>query len=263
MEDSQKRYFSYIITIVAIVAIVVIAALVIPTAQKATTGQAALTTPVIDDTPIDTIPSTSPPAGLMSPLMLLSPSGGASTAALAASTDPPGTTDFYGTITLDGQPAPEGTLVTGITANGSGFACGNFTVSAQSPGLGWFGFLHCSCGGSSPSCSGETISFTVNGQLAIMTGNRVWDESIKRVDLVSITRCVDGVSFNHCEQTVPKYCKQTAPNTGTVINNCAVCGCPPGRKIGGRYYENVCCPGDGTCSSSYNPSACAVRADVN
>jgi hypothetical protein len=114
---------------------------------------------------------------------------------LAASTSPPGTTDFYGQVIMNkfnnanGVSAPAGTIVSAVTQQN--IVCGTFAVTNQNPGIGWYGFLHCTCGGDAPTCNQETISFRVNGRPAIVTGNTVWDETIKRVDLVSNAVCGD------------------------------------------------------------------------
>lgn len=116
------------------------------------------------------------------------------------SNSPPSVTDFYGEINFfdESYPAPIGTTIYAIADVGDArFDCGSFTVTNQNPGIGWYGLLHCSCGGENPDCSGEEIVFEAalpGGQREHLTkyGNSIWDESFKRVDLKFERYCGDA-----------------------------------------------------------------------
>jgi len=187
-----------------------------------------------------------------------------------SSTNPPGVTDYYGTIKINGNNAPAGTKIRAIPE--SSFVCGEFTVTEASPGIGWYGFLHCVCGGDNPTCDGEIVNFEVMlvGESiyrpAKIIGNTVWDETIKRVDLEIVTQCSNGVAFNTCESTRPWYCEETGPNQGKRIERCDLCGCPaPIRNVnypnGPKYYYYVCCPSVGGSEERYCSLDKNVRYD--
>jgi hypothetical protein len=169
-----------------------------------------------------------------------------------ASSNPPGITDFYGEVKIDSVAAPAGTIVSAITSGN--YSCGTFIVTTANPGVGWYGFLHCSCGGDAPTCDGDKISFAIlrNGkteyQPALIVGDTTWDQSIKRVDLNIITQCSDGISFNTCASSKPKYCQQQTANSGISVMDCQVCGCPSAIKnplypgVGqSKLLNYVCC----------------------
>jgi len=104
----------------------------------------------------------------------------------------PASCDFYGVLTIGGSPATFGTLVEAKVEDGR--VCGSFIVS-NPPGEGYYGFLHCACGGEFPSCIGENISFTVNGELADALGpdSTIWEETIKHVNLSKEISCYDYI----------------------------------------------------------------------
>jgi hypothetical protein len=180
-----------------------------------------------------------------------------------AATDPPGTTDYYGAVMIDNNPAPAGTEIIAST-QAVGFVCGSFTVRSTSPGEGQYGFLHCNCGGNDPGCRNEIINFTVNGIPAIVVGDTAWDESLKNVNLSIITRCSDGTLFNTCTGVPKMYCKQTGPNSGYVMTNCSLCGCPPPiyrkPKPPIEYY---CDRSSGQCCTVGSVCAVAAVASIN
>ncbi len=182
-------------------------------------------------------------AGMISPEILTSSQ---KTSYFSVSTDPPGTTDYYGAVNIDGIPAPPGTFISAITQQD--IVCGTFMVTNQNPGIGFYGFLHCNCGGDSPTCNGENIRFgiTIPGQstykLAVISGNTVWDQSVKRVDIAINTKCTDGTLYNQCTGLGSEYCAQQTNNSGVLVHNCSICGCPSVPK---PYY----CRDSGYCTN--------------
>jgi len=88
-------------------------------------------------------------------------------------------TDFYGTVYIDGQPAPAHTEV--VASDQEGRPCGRFVV--QKTGL--FGFL--SCLDYPPASSalpvmrpGQQVLFTVDGKTAVAVGNVSWQPGTQR-----------------------------------------------------------------------------------
>ncbi|MEK6945610.1 MAG: MopE-related protein [Nanoarchaeota archaeon] len=165
---------------------------------------------------------------------------------LSASSDPPGTTDYYGAVTIDGIAALPGTVISAITA--ANITCGNFTVTNQNPGIGFYGFLHCTCGGDMPVCAGNKITFAilkpgdVSYKNAQVSGDTTWDGSVKRVDLNINTKCTDGTLYNVCTGQGSAYCSQYSENYGEVVHACSICGCPSTPKP-------YTCKSNGYCSN--------------
>lgn len=161
------------------------------------------------------------------------------------STSPPGTTDYYGTVTIDGLSAPAGTEVLAVTEGMN--ICGSFTVTSEDPGIGLYGFLHCNCGGEDPPCTGDRIIFAIKRvgfsiyEPLVSSGDTVWDQGRKQVNLNRVTQCDNGVSFGSCVLgSAPSYCNEIRANEGGIINKCGTCGCT-GRK-------DVCCT-NGACGN--------------
>ena len=90
-------------------------------------------------------------------------------------------TDFYGTVTYNGQPAPIGTVVDAFDPDG--VHCGTFTVGDITDSAGIFGFMPVygddpfTAGVDEGADDGETISFKVNGRDATVdSGDPTWEE---------------------------------------------------------------------------------------
>jgi hypothetical protein len=98
-------------------------------------------------------------------------------------------TDFYGTVTYNGQPAPIGTVVDAYDPDG--VHCGTFTVGDITDSVGIFGFLPVygddpfTAGVDEGANAGETISFKVNGRDAtVESGDPTWDaQTVKEISL--------------------------------------------------------------------------------
>ncbi|RME58771.1 MAG: hypothetical protein D6790_11485 [Caldilineae bacterium] len=95
-------------------------------------------------------------------------------------------TQVYGGVTVGGQPAPAGTIVT--AENIDGVIVGCFQVATD----GFYGFMPIFGGDSSGTpalpgmADGEQVKFRVNGSLAVAQPGLAWsnDKDIHRVDLV-------------------------------------------------------------------------------
>jgi len=98
-------------------------------------------------------------------------------------------TDFYGSVTYNGQPAPIGTVVDAYDPDGA--HCGTFTVGDVTDSVGIFGFMPVygddplTTGVDEGATAGQTISFKVNGRDATVdSGDPTWsDQTIKEISL--------------------------------------------------------------------------------
>ena len=98
-------------------------------------------------------------------------------------------TDFYGTVTYNGEPAPIGTVVDAFDPDG--VHCGTFTVGDIADSAGIFGFMPVygddpfSTGVDEGAEAGETISFKVNGRDAnVDSGDPTWEgQTVKEISL--------------------------------------------------------------------------------
>lgn len=116
-----------------------------------------------------------------------------------ADPDAPEWVDYYGTITLNGNPAPVGTVVEAYDPDG--IMCGTFTVATA----GSYGFIHVyrddidTPGTDEGADPGDTITFKINGLDAVPTvisGNLTWTSNGDNSEVNLASGSTQNIAFS-------------------------------------------------------------------